>query len=160
MNRRRVVITGMGVVSPVGNNVETAWNNVKNGVSGLGNISLFDSSRLKVHVDAEVKNFNIEDYGISSRATRKMARFSKFCLAASAQAIEDAGYTKETLQAEKTGVLLGCCIGGMDATSDAFKKLFEVICVFNSYSYFKAAPLKSSFYIIHLILSQKSWHFK
>ena len=105
MNRRRVVITGMGVVSPVGNNVETAWNNVKNGVSGLGNISLFDSSRLKVHVDAEVKNFNIEDYGISSRATRKMARFSKFCLAASAQAIEDAGYTKETLQAEKTGVL-------------------------------------------------------
>ncbi len=125
MNRRRVVITGMGVVSPVGNNVETAWNNVKNGVSGLGNISLFDSSRLKVHVDAEVKNFNIEDYGISSRATRKMARFSKFCLAASAQAIEDAGYTKETLQAEKTGVLLGCCIGGMDATSDAFKKLFD-----------------------------------
>ena len=72
MNRRRVVITGMGVVSPVGNNVETAWNNVKNGVSGLGNISLFDSSRLKVHVDAEVKNFNIEDYGISSRATRKI----------------------------------------------------------------------------------------
>ena len=125
MNRRRVVITGMGVVSPVGNNVETAWNNVKNGVSGLGNISLFDSSRLKVHVDAEVKNFNIEDYGISSRATSKMARFSKFCLAASAQAIEDAGYTKETLQAEKTGVLLGCCIGGMDATSDAFKKLFD-----------------------------------
>ncbi len=123
MQKRRVVITGMGVVSPVGNNVETAWNNVKNGVSGIGPISLFDASRVNVKVAAEVKDLNVEDYGLSSRATRKMARFSKFCLAASAQAINDSGYTKESLQSEKVGVIVGCCIGGMDAISDAFKKL-------------------------------------
>ncbi len=123
MNRRRVVITGMGVVSPVGNTVDEAWENVKNGKSGIGKISLFDPERLGVKIDAEVKNLDVEKYGISSRATRKMARFSKFCLAASAQAISDSGYTKESLQNEKTGVMIGCCIGGMDATSEGFKKL-------------------------------------
>ncbi len=123
MSRRRVVITGLGVVSPVGNNVEETWNSVKNGKSGVTRISLFDPSRLPVQIAAEVKNFNIEDYGIDSKAVRKMARFSKFCLAASSQAIADSGYTKEALQAEKAAVMVGCCIGGMDATSEAFAKL-------------------------------------
>ncbi|MDD7015361.1 MAG: beta-ketoacyl-ACP synthase II [Treponema sp.] len=123
MTRRRVVITGLGVVSPVGNTVDEAWESVKNGKCGIGPVTLFDSSRLDVKIAAEVKDFNIEQYGISSRAVRKMARFSKFCLAASAQAISDSGYTKETLQNEKCGVMIGCCIGGMDATSEGFKKL-------------------------------------
>lgn len=123
MERRRVVITGMGVISPVGNTVAEAWDSVKNGKSGIGEITLFDSSRLSVKIDAEVKDFNIENYGIDSKDVRKMARFSKFCLAASAQALKDSGYTKETLASEKTGVIVGCCIGGMDATSEAFAKL-------------------------------------
>lgn len=123
MDKRRVVITGMGVVSPVGNTVNEAWNSVKSGKSGIGNITLFDPSRLSVKIDAEVKDFNIENYGIESKAVRKMARFSKFCLAASAQAISDSGYTKETLAAEKNGIVVGCCIGGMDAISEGFAKL-------------------------------------
>lgn len=123
MNKRRVVITGMGVVSPVGNTVDEAWNSVKNGKCGISNITLFDPSRLTVKIAGEVKNFNVEDYGIESKDVRKMARFSKFCLAASAQAVKDAGYTKETLPQEKVGVMVGCCIGGMDATTDAFAKL-------------------------------------
>ncbi len=123
MEKRRVVITGMGVVSPVGNTVEEAWTSVKNGKSGIGKITLFDSSRVDVKIAAEVKDFNIENYGIPNRATRKMARFSKFCLGATAQAVQDAGYTKETLQNDKVGVLVGCCIGGMDATSEGFKKI-------------------------------------
>ncbi len=123
MNKKRVVITGMGVVSPVGNTVEDAWQNVKNGKSGIGKISLFNPDRLGVKIDGEVKNLNVEDYGINPRATRKMARFSKFCLAATAQAVNDSGYTKESLQNEKVGVLIGCCIGGIDATAEGFKKL-------------------------------------
>lgn len=123
MSKRRVVITGMGVVSPVGNNVEETWNSVKTGKCGITRISLFDPARLPVQIAAEVKDFNVEDYGIDSKAVRKMARFSKFCLAASAQAIKDAGYTKETLQNEKTAVMVGCCIGGMDATTEGFAKL-------------------------------------
>lgn len=123
MNKKRVVITGMGVVSPVGNSVDEAWENVKNGKSGIGKISLFNPERLGVKIDGEVKNLNVEDYGINPRATRKMARFSKFCLAASVQAVNDSGYTKETLQNEKVGVMIGCCIGGIDATAEGFKKL-------------------------------------
>lgn len=123
MNKKRVVITGMGVVSPVGNSVDEAWENVKNGKSGIGKITLFNTERLGVKIDGEVKNLNVEDYGINPRATRKMARFSKFCLAATAQAVNDSGYTKESLQNEKVGVMIGCCIGGIDATAEGFKKL-------------------------------------
>ncbi|WP_407428803.1 beta-ketoacyl-ACP synthase II [Treponema sp.] len=125
MNRRRVVITGLGVVSPVGNNVEETWNAVKNGKCGITNITLFDPSRLSVKVAAEVKDFDITKYGIDSKATRKMARFSKFALAASAQAIADSGYTGESLKNEKMGVMVGCCLGGMDATEAGFNKFCD-----------------------------------
>ncbi len=84
MSRRRVVVTGMGAVSPVGNTVDEAWAAVKNGKSGIGKIRLFDSSALKVHIAGEVKDFDVERYGIDHRAVRKMARFSQFLLAASA----------------------------------------------------------------------------
>ena len=123
MSKRRVVITGLGCVSPVGNS-ET-WNSVKNGKCGVTNITLFDSSRLPVKVAAEVKDFDITKYGIDSKATRKMARFSKFCLAASAQAISDSGYTAESLKAEKMGVMVGCCLGGMEATEAGFNKFCD-----------------------------------
>lgn len=124
-NKRRVVITGLGCVSPVGNTVDQTWESVKNGKCGVGKITLFNSDRLSVKIAAEVKDFNIEDYGIANRDTRKMARFSKFALGASAQAIADAGYTKETLKNEKVGVMVGCCIGGMDACSAGFEKLCD-----------------------------------
>ena len=125
MSRRRVVITGMGVVSPVGNSVEEAWNSVKNGKCGITNITLFGSSRLPVKVAAEVKDFDITKYGIDSKAVRKMARFSKFCLAASAQAISDSGYTAESLKAEKMGVMVGNCLGGIEATEAGFNKFCD-----------------------------------
>ena len=125
MSRRRVVITGLGVVSPVGNTVEETWNSVKNGKCGITNITLFDSSRLPVKVAGEVKDFDISKYGIDSKATRKMARFSKFCLAASAQAISDSGYTPESLKAEKMGVMVGNCLGGMEACEAGFNKFCD-----------------------------------
>ncbi|MBQ9909655.1 MAG: beta-ketoacyl-ACP synthase II [Treponema sp.] len=125
MSRRRVVITGMGVVSPVGNTVEEAWNSVKNGKCGISNITLFDAGRLPVKVAAEVKDFDITKYGIDSKATRKMARFSKFCLAASAQAISDSGYTADSLKAEKMGVMVGNCLGGIEATEAGFNKFCD-----------------------------------
>ncbi|MBR3549964.1 MAG: beta-ketoacyl-ACP synthase II [Treponema sp.] len=123
MARRRVVITGMGCVSPVGNNADQAWESVKNGKSGIGPVTLFNPERLDVKIAGEVKNFCMEDYGIPSKATRKMARFSKFCLAATAQAIKDSAFSAEELKSEKCGILVGCCLGGMDATADGFRKL-------------------------------------
>ncbi|MBQ3980720.1 MAG: beta-ketoacyl-[Treponema sp.] len=123
MARRRVVITGMGCVSPVGNNADQAWKSVKNGKSGIGPVTLFNPERLDVKIAGEVKNFCMEDYGIPSKATRKMARFSKFCLAATAQAIKDSAFSAEELKNEKCGILVGCCLGGMDAATDGFRKL-------------------------------------
>lgn len=125
MERRRVVITGLGVISPVGNSVDEAWESVKNGKCGIDTISLFDPSRLPVKIAAEVKDFDVTRYGIEKGVVRKMARFSKFCLAASAQAVADAGYTKETLQKERNGVLVGCCLGGMDAAGEGFQKVCD-----------------------------------
>ena len=125
MSRRRVVITGLGVVSPVGNTVDETWESVKNGKCGISGITLFNPEKLPVKIAAEVKDFDITKYGVDSKATRKMARFSKFCLAASAQAINDSGYTAEALKNEKLGVMVGNCLGGMDATEAGYEKFFE-----------------------------------
>lgn len=122
--KRRVVVTGLGVVSPVGNTVDEAWASIKEGKSGIGPITLFDASKLPVRIAAEVKNFDITKYGIEQRATRKMARFTQFLIAASAQAVKDSGYTKETLKDEKAGILVGNCIGGLDVMEAGFKKYF------------------------------------
>ena len=82
MERKRIVVTGMGCISPIGNSVDEAWNSVRNGKSGISRITLFDTSRLRVHIAGEVKNFNSEDYGIPRKSTRKMARFTQYALAA------------------------------------------------------------------------------
>ena len=69
-NKRRIVITGLGVVSPVGNTVEETWESVKNGKCGIGNITQFDPSRLSVKIAGEVKNFDIERYGLEKKVLR------------------------------------------------------------------------------------------
>jgi 3-oxoacyl-[acyl-carrier-protein] synthase II len=125
MSQRRVVITGLGAVSPLGNNVADTWNGIREGRSGIGLISLFDASDYKVKIAGEVKNFDLAEYGIDSKAARKMARFTQFLTAASAQAIKDAGYTKETLAGEKTGIMVGNGIGGFDVMEKAFAKYFQ-----------------------------------
>ncbi len=125
MSRRRVVVTGLGVVSPVGNTVDEAWNAVKEGRSGIGPITLFDSSNYPVKIAAEVKDFDVTRYGIEKRDTRKAARFTQFLMAASAQAISDSGYSKEKFQGEKAGVVIGNCIGGLDVIEAGYEKYFD-----------------------------------
>lgn len=125
MDRRRVVVTGLGVVSPVGKNVEDTWSNIKAGVSGIAPITLFDASALPVRIAGEVKNFDVTSYGIDASASRKMARFSQFLLAASVQAVENAGFSKENLSKQKVGVFVGNCIGGLEVMEAGFKKYFD-----------------------------------
>lgn len=122
---RRVVVTGLGAVSPIGNNVEDTWNAIKAGKIGIDKITNFDASNYKVQIAAEVKNFNIADYGIDPKEARKMARFTQFLVAASAQAIKDAGYDKETISKEKSGIMIGNGIGGFDIIEEGFKKYFD-----------------------------------
>ena len=125
MNRRRVVITGMGAVSPVGATAEESWDAVKNGRSGIDRITLFDATDYPVKIAAEVKNFDITRYGLEKRDVRKMARFTQFLLCASIQAVNDSGYNRDSLKNEKAGVMVGNCIGGLDVIEAGYQKYFD-----------------------------------
>ena len=125
MSQRRVVVTGLGCVTPIGNNVAETWTGIKDGKVGIDKISLFDASEYKVQIAAEVKGFDLTQYGVESREARKMARFTQFLVAASSQALADAGFNKEKLAGEKAGVMVGNGIGGFDIMETSFKKYFE-----------------------------------
>jgi len=111
--RRRVVVTGLGIVSPVGNTVEEAWQNILAGRSGIAPITKFDTSTFPVQFGGEVKNFDITQY-ISAKDARRMDDFIHFGLAAGMQAVRDAGLDKENVvDLERVGVAIGSGIGGL-----------------------------------------------
>ena len=115
--RTRVVVTGMGVVCPVGNTVEEAWENVVAGRSGIGPITLFDAGGFDTRIAGEVKNFNPEAY-ISAKEVRRMDRFTHFAMAASAQALEQAALDVTDANRDQIGVLIGSGIGGLRTLSE------------------------------------------
>ena len=113
MARRRVVVTGLGIVSPVGNSVEEAWQNILAGKSGIAAVTKFDVSTFPVKFAGEVKNFDITQY-ISAKDARRMDDFIHFGLAAGIQAVRDAGLDKENVvDPERVGVAIGSGIGGL-----------------------------------------------
>lgn len=113
MQLKRAVITGLGVVSPVGNSVEEFWKNLVNGVSGAAPITLFDASNFKTQFACEVKGFDPQDY-MDRKEARKMDRFTQFAIAASEQAISDSGFKESGTDLDEVGVIWGAGIGGMD----------------------------------------------
>ena len=115
---RRVVITGMGAITPLGNSVDEFWSGIKAGKSGIGPITQFDASINKVHYAAEVKNFNPGDY-MDPKDARKMARFTQFGVAAAKQCIEDAGLMGNSEVLDETGIILGVGIGGLEVTESS-----------------------------------------
>jgi len=121
MTRRRVVVTGLGCVSPVGNTVADAWSNLLAGRSGIGLITKFDASALACKIAGEVKNFDLESY-ISAKEARTMDTFIHYGIAAAAQAVQDAGLaTGEALgeeEATRIGVVIGSGIGGLPMIED------------------------------------------
>lgn len=123
--QRRVVVTGLGAVSPVGNNVKESWEAIKQGKSGADKITLFDASDYSVQIASEVKNFDIEQYGLEKRMLRKINRQTRFLLGASIEAVSDAGYTKESLQKENAGIVNGVGIGLNEAVEAGYKKYFD-----------------------------------
>lgn len=115
MSKKRVVITGLGQISPVGNDVSTAWQNLLNGVSGIGTITHFDASALPCQIAGEVKNFDVNQY-ISSKEARRMDSFVHFGIAAALQAITDAELDNlPELDKTRVGVNIGAGIGGLPA---------------------------------------------
>ena len=122
--KRRVVVTGLGCVSPLGNTVEETWQGIKDGRSGIDKITLFDTSDFAVKIAGEVKNLDVSQW-IDKKEARKMARFCQFAAVASSQALQDAGLTKESLDSKRTSIVIGCGIGGFEITEASMKKYFE-----------------------------------
>ena len=123
-NKTRVVITGLGVISPVGNNVETLWQNVRAGVCGIGPLSKFDGSRLDVKVAAEVKGFNPAEH-MDAKDAKRMALFTQYSVAAAKQAWRDAGLATTDMDTFRAGVILGIGIGGKEVDEEGYRVLFE-----------------------------------
>lgn len=117
---RRVVVTGMGCVSPVGNSVEETWAAVKAGKSGIALTTHYDNAPFKVKYDAEVKNFEVEKY-MDPKNARKMARFSKYAVAAAKMALDDAGITDNKEILDNAAVFLGVGIGGFEITESSLE---------------------------------------
>lgn len=127
-NMKRVVVTGLGIISPLGNDTETFWKNIREGVSGAGPVTRFDASRLDSRIACEVKDFNPGLY-MESKESRKMALFSQFAVAAAVQAWRDAfvgtDLEKVPYDLDKVAVVLGNGIGGLEVCSESHKKLFN-----------------------------------
>lgn len=121
----RVVITGMGVVSPVGNDIETFWKNITNGVCGIDRIKRFDASGLKVNLDAEVKAFDPKKVYDAVQEIRKSDLYMQYAMAASKQAVEKSGILESNLDKERFGVYIGSGIGGISSTLRETRKLDE-----------------------------------
>ena len=125
MTQRRVVITGLGQVSPVGNDVPTAWNNLLAGKSGIGAITRFDASDLACRIAGEVKGFDIGQY-ISAKEARRMDRFIHYGIAAAMQAAADAGLDDTpSLDKDRVGVNIGSGIGGLPLIEETGKAVWE-----------------------------------
>lgn len=116
--KRRVVITGLGIVSPVGNDIPTAWDNIINGRSGITEITRFDASALNAQIAGEVKDFDISAF-ISAKEARQMDAFIHYGLVAGLQAWEDAGLEVTDENADRMGVIVGSGIGGLPRIEDA-----------------------------------------
>lgn len=133
MSARRVVVTGLGIVSPVGVSLYQAWGNLIAGRSGIGKITQFDTQTFPVHIAGEVKDFDVTEY-LSPKEARNMDRFIHFGLAAGIQAFKDAGIQITEANAERVGVCIGSGIGGLplieETHSDLLNKGFRRISPF------------------------------
>ncbi|SEP71366.1 3-oxoacyl-[acyl-carrier-protein] synthase II [Ectothiorhodospira magna] len=124
MSKRRVVITGLGIVSPVGSTIQTAWDNVTAGRSGITPIDVFDASQMPVRISGAVRDFNADDY-ISPKEQRKMDTFVHYGMAAGIQAIRDAGLEVTENNAERIGVAIGSGIGGLPYIEKSYEAFLK-----------------------------------
>jgi len=153
LTRRRVVITGLGLLSPVGNTVEGAWQNVLQGVSGIGPITRFDVSAFSSRIGGAIRNFKAEDY-LPAKELRKMDPFMHYGFAAAADALRDCGLTVTAQNASRIGVAMGAGIGGLDTIEENTAKWVE------SQSPKRISPFFVPGSIINMISGHVSIHFK
>ncbi len=125
--QRRVVVTGMGAITPLGNSVEKYWNELLAGTCGIDRLTRFDASRFAVQIAAQVNDFKVEDYAeyIEYKEARRMDWFIQLSVACTAQALKQAGLKIDAANADMVGVLIGSGIGGLVIMQESFRTLFE-----------------------------------
>ncbi len=121
---KRVVVTGLGAITPIGNNVEEFWNGIKAGVCGIDEIKNFDTTNFKVKLAGEVKNYNEEDY-FDRKEARRLDKFTQYAIIASREAVKDANINIDEIDANRFGVIIGSGIGGSKTIEDNAKILSE-----------------------------------
>jgi 3-oxoacyl-[acyl-carrier-protein] synthase II len=110
---KRVVVTGLGTLTPIGNTIQEYWNGLINGVSGAAPITYFDASKFKTQFACELKNFNVEDF-IDRKEARKMDRYAQYAMVSSEEAMNDANFDLERIDKDRAGVIWGSGIGGLE----------------------------------------------
>ncbi len=120
MELKRVVVTGLGAITPLGNSIDELWNNLINGVSGAGPITRFDATNFKTKFACEVKNYNSNDY-FDRKEARKLDMFAQFALIAAEQAVQDSGIDTESIDHDEIGVIWGAGIGGIQTFTEEVK---------------------------------------
>ena len=141
MTRKRVVVTGLSAITPLGNNVTDSWNNLLAGKSGIGPITRFDASAFDSRIAGEVKDFSPEDFNIPMKQARRMDRFVQLAVAAGHSLMEHSGFTITDENALSVGVLLGVGLGGLQTIEDFHTKLVD------------AGPSKISPFFIPMLIS-------
>ncbi len=122
--KRRVVVTGLGAVTPIGNNVGQFWESIKKGVVGIGPITKFDASQYKVKIAAEVKNFSPKDY-MDPKSAKRMELFSQYAVAAAKEALADSKLEMEKEDPYRAGVIVGSGIGSLQVIEKEYTKIVE-----------------------------------
>ncbi|EAE6701651.1 beta-ketoacyl-ACP synthase II [Listeria monocytogenes] len=121
MDKRRVVVTGIGAVTPIGNDAETSWENAKKGVNGVAKMTRLNPDDFPVKIAAELKDFNVEKY-LEKKEARKMDRFTHYAIASAEMAVQDSGLVIDDSNANRVGVWIGSGIGGMET----FETQYEI----------------------------------
>ncbi|WP_195237265.1 beta-ketoacyl-ACP synthase II [Romboutsia sp. 1001285H_161024_C4] len=122
--KKRVVITGLGCVTPIGNNKEDFWKNIKAGVCGIDTVTRFDASTFQTQIAGEVKDFNPEEY-INKKEIKRLDKFTQYAIAASKMAVEDAKLNLDSINKDRMGVIIGTGIGGVETIEQQHKTLLE-----------------------------------
>ncbi len=147
MDKKRVVITGLGIISPIGNDVPAFWDSIKNGRCGVGPLTSFDPAGFDSRIAGEVKDFNPSLYPISAKDIRRLEKFVQYSIAASSQAIKDSGIDLNKADRNRVGVLIGSGIGGLHTIEQQTKIYLE-----------RGPSRLSPFLIPMLIVNEASGH--
>jgi len=153
LSKRRVVITGLGIVSPVGNDVASAWATILAGRSGIAVIERFDTGGFPTHFGGEIRKLDLEPY-MSAKDARRMDAFMQYGVVAGIQAMRDAGFEVTAANSDRIGIMMGSGMGGLESIEETYDKYLE------THSPRKVSPFFIPASIINLVSGHLSIVFK